>query len=137
MDNSAYDMTPYSGSDGRRSDQVVSPSDLVVTANSGSRRRLAETLHPVWSVDVFGAQITFEKPIVFKVIQEGPHFVAENTYLDLTSIGESVPDALSEALEDLAHFYEHYAGLKEDEVVGFGAILRQRFRSLTPPKEQE
>lgn len=135
MDNSAREMTPYSGTDNARRDHSMSGRDPFATANSENVRRLAETLHPVWSVEVLNHEVTFEKPVVFKVMREGPHFVAENTYLDLSAVGESVSEALNEAISDLSHFCEHYTRLGEDEVLGFGAQLRERFVQLVDRKD--
>lgn len=101
------------------------------TLSSGADiHRMAETLHPLWSLKINDDFHSMAKAVVLRVVQEGGRYYAENEYLDVCGYGSSPGEALKEAIADIAYYQKHYTGLREDEVVGYGLVLQARYSSL-------
>lgn len=101
------------------------------TQNSGLRySRPAQTEHPVWVVNVHGRLKSLDKPLVFRVTIEGDHYFAENVYLNISVYGSTPYESLSEATKDIAYYYAHYSNLDDDNLIGFGLELKERYSKL-------
>lgn len=89
-----------------------------------------ETEHPVWVLNIEGALASLAKPVVLRARREGEHYFAENEYLSICGYGDTRSEALYQAIGDIVHFYSHYTALRSEEVIGFGAELRDRYLNL-------
>jgi hypothetical protein len=99
----------------------------------GSERttvRPAETFHPLWVINVGEAILQLVKPIALRVQREGDRYFAENETLEVCSYGDSPKEALQDAMADIAYFYSFYSSLSNDEVMGHGIGLKQRYEQL-------
>ena len=101
------------------------------TLSSGTTLpRNSPSLHPVWVLNINDNVRSFTKPVVLRVFRQGDHFFAENEYLDICGCGSVPAEALQEAIDDMVYYFNHYTQLNEEQVVGFGATLRNRYSTL-------
>lgn len=94
------------------------------------KSRRFPTAHPVWALTIGDDVCSLTKPIVLRLTREGNYFFAENEYLDVCGYGSAPAEALQEAITDIVYYFGHYTQLNEDEVMGFGTTLRNRYSNL-------
>lgn len=86
--------------------------------------------HPVWVININEKLVSLRKPVVLQVKNEGDTYFAENNFLEICGYGDSPSQALHDAIEELAYCYDYYGNLNENEVVGHGVTIRNRFLGL-------
>ena len=89
-----------------------------------------ETIHPLWAALINDNEYIFNKPIALRVQRQGDHFFAENEFLDICGYGDTVEEALSDAVNDIVYYFNYYSSLNESELVGFGLELKDRYLHL-------
>jgi hypothetical protein len=86
---------------------------------------------PVFEFEVDGFVKRLSKPVTLRVSWEAGKYFVENDTLALFGTGDSLRDAVSEFLQDLAYFWDYYSSLDEDSVTGHGARLKQIYEGLS------
>ena len=86
--------------------------------------------HPVWVINTNEGLRSLKKPVVLQVKIEGDTYFAENNILEICGYGDSPSKALDDAIKELAYCYEYYGNLNENEVIGHGVTIRNRFLDL-------
>ena len=72
--------------------------------------------HPVRVINTNGKLHSLNKPVVLQVKNEGSTYFAENDLLEICGHGETVSEALDDAIKDLAYYYEYHGNLNENTV---------------------
>ena len=70
------------------------------------------------------------KPVVLKIRNERGTYFAENEFFGICGHGDTESEAFNDAVKELTYCYEYYRGLNEDDVIGHGITIRNRFLSL-------
>lgn len=86
--------------------------------------------HPVWVINPNKGLRSLKKPVVLQIRNEGDTYFAENNFLEICGYGDSPSKALQDAIEELAYCCEYYGNLNENEVIGHGITIRNRFLNL-------
>lgn len=86
--------------------------------------------HPVRVINANGKLHSLNRPVVLQVKKEGGTYFAENDFLEICGYGDTVSEALDDAIKDIAYYYEYYGNLDENEVTGHGITIRNRFLDL-------
>lgn len=91
---------------------------------------VSSSSHPVFAIK-FGSQIRpLVKPVVLRVSKQGELFFAENETFDIHADGSNPMEAINDALEEISYLIGYYASLSESDVIGYGAIMREKFSNL-------
>ena len=86
--------------------------------------------HSVCEINKNGKLHSLKRPVVLHVKNEGGTYFAENDFLDICGYGGTVSEALDDAAKELAYYCEYYGNLDENEVIGHGVTVRNRFLAL-------
>ena len=86
--------------------------------------------HPVWEINKNGKLHSLKRPVVLQVKNEGGTYFAENDSLGICGYGDSACKALDQAVKELEYYHEYYGNLDENEVIGYGVTIRNRFLAL-------
>lgn len=89
-----------------------------------------ELLHPVWVINIEGMPKLLKKPIALRLQSEGGRFYAENDTLDICGYGSTRDEALQDAIGDIAYYYSYYSALNDDDVIGHGRVIKERYGDL-------
>jgi hypothetical protein len=103
----------------------IETGDLVVRTRQDQMRSQMPLV--LWRVTSAGIQLRATSPITVRVRSEGEFVFAENETLRIFAHGRTPEQALEQFEDHVVHFYESYANLGSDEVVGEGARLKQVF----------
>jgi len=85
---------------------------------------------PVLHFIARGLHLEAEKPIGVRIWKEDPFYFVANDTLSIYASGKDRSEALNEFYGQVVYLYQHYRSLKEDEVIGLGRELKDRFARL-------
>lgn len=85
---------------------------------------------PVWQVCAKGCSLRARKPIAVRVRLDGQFYFAENDRLVVCGSGLKADEALQDFFGQIVHFYRYYRNLRDDQVVGEAAALKQLFAEV-------
>jgi hypothetical protein len=83
----------------------------------------------LWQVISGGTRLQARSPITVRTRSEGDFVFAENETLRTFAYGRTLEEALEQFEDHVVHFYEYYASLGDDQVVGEGARLKNLFET--------
>lgn len=103
----------------------IETGDLVVRTRQDQIRSQMPLV--LWRVTSAGIQLRATSPIIIRFRSEGEFVFAENETLRIFAHGQTSEQALEQFEDHVVHFFESYANLGSDQVVGEGARLKQVF----------
>lgn len=104
---------------------MAATQDSTPSPKSGSVKE-----HPIRAINTNGKLHSLNRPVVLQVKNEGGTYFVENDFLEICGHGDTASEALDGAIKDLAYYYEYYGNLNENEVIGYGVTIRNRFLKL-------
>lgn len=105
----------------------IETGDLVVRTRHDQMPSQSQMPLVLWRVASAGIRLHASLPITVRVHSEGEFVFAENETLRVFAHGRTPEEALEQFEDHVVHFYESYANLESDQVVGEGARLKQIF----------
>ena len=85
---------------------------------------------PVWSISADGCSLTARRPVGVRIRSEGEFCFAENDRLIISGFGKTAAEALKDFSSHVVHFYRYYQNLRDDQVMGEAARLKQLFSDV-------
>lgn len=87
-------------------------------------------MSPVWSLPAEPKALYASKPILVNVYRDEDLFFAENETLAAYGTGDTPQDAVQDFFMHVVHFYDHYKGLDEGELIGPALKLKKLYKNL-------
>lgn len=84
----------------------------------------------VSTINANGNLHSLSKPVVLKIKNERGTYIAENDFFGICGHGDTESEAFNDAVKELTYCYEYYRRLNENDVIGHGLTIRNRFLSL-------
>lgn len=82
---------------------------------------------PVWVFSGDHKRLVTDKPVKVVVYEDDGSSFAECEGLHVYAMGASEEEAIDDLHHQVIHFYSHYTGLSDDEVIGEAAKLRRLY----------
>lgn len=85
---------------------------------------------PIWRLQPKSTTIIFRKPLLVNMRREGDLVFVENETLSIYASGKTSEDAMIDFALHVLHFYEYYAKLSDNQVIGRAKELKKLYSAL-------
>lgn len=92
---------------------------------------------PVWQVSAKGCSLRARRPVGVRIRSEGGFYFAENDGLVVSGSGLTAGEALQDFFGQIVHFYRYYRNLRDDQVIGEAAGLKQLFAEVFEEQDRD
>lgn len=120
------DLVPVFPLNFQKQELRIKTGDFIGRSEEQMRSKMPLVL---WQVSSGGIRLRATSPITVRVRSEGDFVFAENEALGTFAYGRTHEEALEHFEDHVVHFYETYVNLREDQVVGEGARLKNLFET--------
>jgi hypothetical protein len=113
----------------RRSERRKSIMPIEIETGSSSHGNI-QVLRPIrmqTSFETGDVRLQARKPVSIRISRGEASWFAENDYVDVFAIGETIEEAVHEFSRHLVHFFCHYRDLDEAQAMGEARRLKKLF----------